>query len=127
MEEGEFARRIFETYCKPAHELSAKGFKKMCCDAKIFDKNFLPVDAEVAFEQVVAEISVLDRADPLHESVIFDKRIEFPIFSSFLLPEVAEMKGTNVHSLVNEFRFDKDGKSRKNSADKAETPDVVAT
>lgn len=100
MDEQFFLRSLFESYCQPANELSARSFKKLCRDFKLYDTIFLPTDSEIAFTRAIAEISTLDKNDPLHRSVIFDKRIEYPVFTIFLIPEVAELKGIAVHDLL---------------------------
>lgn len=99
-DEKEFLRHLFARYCQTAHEMNAKGFKRLCKDAKLFDKDFLPVDAEIAFGQCMAEISVLDEFDPLRQSVLFGKRIEFCIFFLFLLPDVSELKGISLDNVI---------------------------
>lgn len=80
--------------------MSAKGFKKLCRDFGLFDRNFLPVDSEIAFAQVLAEISTLDTTDPLRSHIIFDKRIELPIFIMFLIPELAELKQQTTNEVI---------------------------
>ena len=104
MDEKEFLRGFFEGYCKPSHELSAKSFKKMCKDSGILDKNLTHVDCEILFEKVIAEVSTLDSGDPLHQCIIFGKRIEFPVFFMLLLPEVAELKQVSVQQIINKLQ-----------------------
>jgi hypothetical protein len=96
-------RNIFEAYCKPKHELSVWGFKRMLRDMRVYSRGFLAIDAEIAFDKTLAIVSVLDASDPLHHNIIFGKRIEFNIFWLFLLTETAELRGVSVDELLNFF------------------------
>jgi hypothetical protein len=77
----------------------------MCKDANIFNAKFLPVDSDIAFAQAIADVSVLDKSDPMHQFVIFEKRIEFEVFWLFLLHEVADLKQVTVPEIVECLRL----------------------